>query len=303
MRLIGTVDIGGTKIAIGVVREDGTVARRSECPTDPHRGFSDAMERVRRMLHEAVDVCGPFDGIGVGCPGPLDPFTGIIGEVGTLPCWQGGNLVEELEREFRVPLAIENDADAAVLAESAWGAACGVTNFIYVTISTGIGGGLILGGQLYRGVAGSHPEIGHQVLNDSGPLCYCRARGCWEILASGTAMTAWMSEKSPESGPMSAAAICELAMQGNELALQAVKREGYYIGLGLANLVTLFSPDVIALGGGVMRSSSLFLDDAVKIVRELCTQVPAEKTKIILSSLGSDVGLLGAAQAWLSRYG
>jgi glucokinase len=116
-------------------------------------------------------------------------------------------------------------------------------------------------------------------------------------------MSAWMREQAPDSPSITAAAICELAMQGHELALQAVKREGRYLGLGLANLVTLFAPDMIALGGGVMKSSALFLDDARNVIRELCTQVPAEKTRIVLSSLGSEAGLLGAAQAWLCRHG
>ena len=302
MKLIGAIDIGGTKIASGAVREDGTVAYRSECPTDPGRGFPDAMQRVRRLLHEVVDTCGALEGIGVACPGPLDPFTGIIGEVGTLPGWQGGHLVEELATEFGLTVVVENDADAAALAEYRWGTGRGAANFIYVTVSTGIGGGIILGGQLYRGVAGAHPELGHQVIDNSGPLCYCTAHGCWESLASGTAMSAWMCENSPNSGPLSAAAICELALREDELALRAVKREGYYLGLGLANLVTLFAPDVIALGGGVMKSSSLFLEDAVKVVHDLCTQVPVEKTVITCSSLRSETGLLGAAQAWLSRH-
>jgi len=302
MRMIGAVDIGGTKIAVGAVRDDGTVAYRSECPTSPARGFPDAIQRIRHMLHEAVDACGALDGIGIGCPGPVDPFTGIIGDVGTLPGWEGGNLVKELEAEFGVKVAVENDADAAALAEFNWGAARTSENFIYITVSTGIGGGIVLDGRLYRGVQGAHPELGHQVIDNSGPLCYCSARGCWESLASGTAMSAWVNERSPESRRMTAEAICELAAQGDELALHVVKREGYYLGLGLANLVTLFAPAVIALGGGVMKSSALFLDDAAKIVRELCTQVPAEKTKIAVSSLGSETGLLGAAQSWLCRH-
>ena len=302
MKLIGAVDIGGTTIAVGAVREDGTVVHRSECPTDPALGFPDAMQRVRRMLHKVIYACGALEGIGVACPGPLDPFTGVIGEVGTLPGWQGGHLVEELEADFGLTVAVENDADAAALAEYRWGAAHGAANFIYITVSTGIGGGIILGGRLYRGVAGSHPELGHQVIDNSGPRCYCTARGCWESLASGTAMSAWMYEESPKSGPLSAAAICELATQGDALALRVVRREGYYLGLGLANLVTLFAPDVIALGGGVMKSSSLFLDDAVKVVRDLCTQVPVERTMITRSSLRSETGLLGAAQAWLGRH-
>jgi glucokinase len=302
MRLIGTVDIGGTKIAAGAVRDDGTLVYRCECPTDPTRGFPDAMMRARRMLHEVIDLSGALDGIGIACPGPLDPFYGILGEIGTLPGWQGANLVREIEEEFGLRVAVENDADAAALAEFTWGAARASGNFIYITVSTGIGGGIVLGGQLYRGVAGSHPELGHQIIDNSGPLCYCGARGCWESLASGTAMSAWVQELMPESGPMTAAAICELARQGDELALRAAKREGYYIGLGLANLVTLFAPDLITLGGGVMKSSSLFLDDATSMVGKLCTQVPAEKVRIEPSSLGSEIGLLGAAQSWLSRF-
>lgn len=299
--MIGAVDVGGSKIAVGGVLDNGTVVHRRVCPTDPARGFPDAMRQVRQMLHDVVDRCVGLCGIGVGCPGPLDPLTGIIGDVGTLPGWQGGKLVEELEAEFGVTVAVENDADAAALAEYVWGSASGVDKFIYITVSTGIGGGIILDGQLYRGAAGSHPELGHQVIDNSGPLCYCRARGCWESLASGSAMSAWMHEKSPRYGPMSAAEICELAVRGDELALSVVRRESYFLGLGLANLVTLFAPELIALGGGLMKSSSLFLDDAMKVVRELCTQVPAMKTRIAVSSLGYEAGLLGAAQAWLYR--
>jgi glucokinase len=302
MKMIGAVDIGGTKIAVGGIREDGTIAYRCECPTEPERGFGDALQRIKAMLRNVAAKCSSLDGIGIACPGPLDPFTGIIGDVGTLPRWLGGNLIDELQSEFSVRVALENDADAAALAEAKWGAASNGGKFIYITVSTGIGGGLILGGELYRGAGASHPELGHQIIDASGPLCYCKARGCWESLASGSAMAAWMREQQPEVTNTTAAAICELAGRDDQLALRAVKREGYYLGLGLANLVTLFTPDVIALGGGLMKSSSLFLDDALKVVRELCTQVPAEQTQIRLASLGADSGLLGAAQAWLCRY-
>jgi glucokinase len=301
MKSIGAVDIGGTKIAVGGIREDGTVAYRRECPTDPEKGFHHAMRRIHEMLHAAIAACGPLDGIGVACPGPLDPFTGIIGNVGTLPGWQGSNLTEALQAHFGVTVSVENDADAAALAEANWGAAKSSNNFIYLTISTGIGGGVILQGELYRGVAGSHPEIGHQIIDPSGPLCYCSACGCWESLASGSAMSAWVSEQQPGIN-LSADAICERARQGDSLALRAVKRQGHYLGIGLANLITLFAPETIALGGGLMKSSSLFLNDALQLVHNLCTQVPVEKTRITPASLGPDAGLLGAAQSWLCRY-
>jgi glucokinase len=304
MRSIGAVDIGGTKIAAGVVKEDGTIIHRCECPTDPTRGFHDAAQRITHMLRTVEERCSTrLDGIGVACPGPLDPKTGILGKVGTLPGWQNGDLRQELQRGFGATVAIENDADAAALAEATWGSAKGTASFIYLTFSTGIGGGIIIHGKLYRGVSGSHPELGHQVIDPSGPLCYCAAHGCWESLASGSALSEWMHKQAPERPLLSAAEVCELARQGDELARNAVKRLGFYLGIGLSNIVTLFSPEVIALGGGLMRSRSLFLEDAIQKVHEICTQVPAERTKITLASLGDDVGLLGAAQSWLHRYG
>jgi len=301
--VIGAIDIGGTKIAVGAVRENGSIAARLECPTAPEKGFPAAMQRVTEMLRAAASSNGGrYEGIGVACPGPLDPFTGIIGDVGTLPGWQGGNLEQELGREFGVRVAVENDADAAALAEVSWGAAKGASRFIYITVSTGIGGGIILGGELYRGVDGAHPELGHQVIDASGPLCYCSAHGCWESLASGPSMTAWMSEQCPDRGSLTAAQICQQAREGDAMAQRAVEREGYYLGLGLANLVTLFTPGVIALGGGVMKSADLIVDRARDVIRRICTQVPAEKTQLRLASLGADTGLIGAARAYLHRY-
>jgi glucokinase len=302
MKTIGAVDIGGTKIAVAAVREDGTVLQRHESPTEPEKGFDHAMQRIAAMLRDFSNAGVTLSGIGVGCPGPLNPFTGEILDVGTLPGWQGGNLVDTLQSEFGLPVAVENDADAAALGEARWGSDAGNGNFIYVTISTGIGGGIILDGRLYRGVNGAHPEIGHQVLDASGPLCYCRAHGCWESLASGPAMLAWIQDRQPQTQFVDAFEICQNASQGDPLALRCTQREAYYIGLGLANLITLFAPDRIALGGGVMKSSSLFMDTIHAVIRDICTQVPSDKTQITLATLGPDVGLLGAAQAWLLKY-
>lgn len=303
MKVIGAVDIGGTKIAAGAVTESGMVISRFECATAPEEGFAPAVERIKSMLREIAHGAGAeFEGIGIACPGPVDPFTGVIGDVGTLPGWQGGNLIAEFEPDFGVPVAVENDADAAALAEASQGPAKDRRCVIYITVSTGIGGGIVLSGELYRGVDGAHPELGHQIIDPSGPLCYCKARGCWESLASGTAMASWMREQQPSGTELSAAGICARAQQGDELALRAVEREGYYLGLGMANLITLFLPATIVLGGGVMKSHHLFLGRARQVIQELCTQVPAEKTNITLASLGADAGIAGAAQAWLCRY-
>lgn len=300
MRQVGAVDIGGTKIAVGIVREDGTQLGRMEGPTKAELGFKSAIIRIESMLRQLVDRWGSIEGIGVACPGPLDPLAGIIGKVGTLASWENGHLAEEFSARFGVSVAVENDADAAALAEYAWGATRHDGTLIYVTISTGIGGGIVRSGQLYRGVHGAHPEVGHQLIDSSGPPCYCGLSGCWESLASGTAMSAHF-QKLAACEPLTAAEICERARRGDPVAKEAVGRTAFYLALGLANLVTLFTPDFIRLGGGVMRSSDLFLEEVRAQVLRTCTQVPAELTSIDASQLGLDTALLGAAQSWLLR--
>src|ERR1022692_2940212 len=159
---------------------------------------------------------------------------------------------------------------AAGLGEAVRGAGRGKRRFLYVTVGTGIGVAIILDGTLYRGVDGSHPEIGHQVIDASGPPCYCGARGCWEIRASGPAILAWaqthIAPDHPGNGELTMKRLCELADAGDPAALAVMDRQGYYLGLGLANLVTTFCPDTIALGGGVIGSSHLFLDRARQVI-------------------------------------
>lgn len=305
--MTGAVDIGGTKIAVGMVDENGRLLCRVESPVCPERGFEDALQRIKVMLRESSESSGiRMSGIGIGCTGPVDPFLGIIGNVDFLPGWEGGNLVEGLSKEFRVPVAVENDADAAALGEAAWGAGRAKQHFIYVTVSTGIGGGIIMDGKLYRGAGGAHPEIGHHVIDPAGPLCFCGARGCWESLAAGPAMVTWVRQQatrdSRHSAELTAKTICELAREGDELCSQAVDREAFYLGVGLANLITLFAPDLIALGGGVMRSADLFLEHAKRVMRQHCGLVPFEKTELTLASLGPDTALAGAARVWFHRF-
>ena len=304
--VIGAIDIGGTKIAVGVVDENGRVLSKLESPTDAAEKYSSALERIAGMLREAAQSAGvEIDGIGIGATGPLNPFTGEFGNVDFHPRWQNQNPVSDLTGIFHVQVVIENDADAAALGEAGWGAGKGKSKLINVTIGTGIGGGIVLDGQLYRGVDHAHPEIGHHVLDPSGPPCSCGFRGCWEALAAGPAMVEWLQSNAPEDYPnrdeLSAKRICELAVQGDELARSAVKRESYYLGLGLANLVNLFAPEMIVLGGGVMRSSDLFLEDVQGIISQGCRFVPVHKTKLSLASLGEDANLIGAARVWHHR--
>ncbi len=305
--MIGAVDIGGTKIAVGLVDDDGRVLSRAECPTDAERGYTEALARTARMLRDTSAASNAeLTGIGIGSTGPVDPFTGEIGDVNFFPTWRGQNPVAGLGHIFGVRVAMENDADAAALAEAAWGAGKNKKRLIYVTVGTGIGAGIVFDGQLYRGVDGAHPEIGHHVIDLSGPLCMCGFHGCWESLAAGPAMVSWVKSNMPKDYPhrdhLTAKRICDLAREGNELARQAVDREARYLGLGLANLVTLFAPDAIVLGGSVMKSAVLFLEEIRETICRCCRFVPHEKTDLTLASLGEDANLIGAARVWHHRF-
>lgn len=305
--MIGAVDIGGTKIAVGMVDDAGRVLSKLESPTDAHRGYSNGLERIIGMLRDTARDSGvEISGIGIGSTGMVYPLSGAFGDVDFLPGWQGNNPVEDLARAFHVTAALENDADASALGEASWGAGKGKLRLIYVTVGTGIGGGIILDGQLYRGADMAHPEIGHHVVDPSGPLCSCGFRGCWESLATGPALATWLKMNAANDhcypADLTAQQICQLAQEGNELARRAVERETYYLGLGLANLVNLFVPDVIVLGGSVMKSAALFLDGIRNVIGQGCRFVPFEKTELALASLGEDANLIGAARVWHHRF-
>lgn len=305
--MIGAVDIGGTKIAAGIVAADGCVLTRSQVPTNVGAGYANALNTVVNILRSAEKATGRgITGIGIGCTGPVYPLTGEIGDVNFFPYWKGQNPVKDLEHAFNVKVAIENDADAAALGEAGWGAGRNKSRLIYVTVGTGIGVGLVFDGKIYRGVDYSHPEIGHHLIDPSGPSCYCGFSGCWESLATGPAMEAWMAghvpADYPHRGNLTAQKICDLARAHDEWAKRAVARTARYLGLGLANLVTLYVPDAIVLGGSVMKSSDLLLDTIHKIIAASCHFVPYERTEVTLASLGDDANLIGAARVWYHRF-
>jgi glucokinase len=315
---IGAVDIGGTKIAAAAVSERGAVLAREEMPTSSAETFGAAMpfdaamESVCRMLERVRSTADvQFSGIGIGCTGPVDPIGGEVGEVEFLPGWKGRNPVTRLAQRFQVDVAMENDADAAALGEARWGAGRGKNSLVCVTVGTGIGGGIVLDGKLYRGVGGAHPEIGHHVIDSSGPECFCGASGCWEVLAAGPAIVKrFLLERSRDGGdhdrdggdhdaaaraPLSARAICDLARSGDPTAVGVIAQEGRYLGLGIANLISLFIPELIVLSGSVLESADLFLPEIQKTIHHHCGLVPAGKVELALASLGRDAPLIGAA--------
>lgn len=304
---VAGVDVGGTKIAIGLVGGDGSVLTRTNTPIHVERGPGEATARILSILRRQIETTGrAIAGIGIGCTGPVDPISGELGDVNTLQGWQGWNPVQELSAAMGVSAAVENDADAAALAEAHWGGGVGTSgnprrNQIFVTVGTGIGGGIIVDGKVYRGANGSHPEVGHHILEPAGPMCTCGARGCWEALASGPAIEEYFC-KLTGGVRLDAKQIFERARVGDDAARNTVQREARYLGLGLANLVSMLIPEAIVLGGSVMQSASVLLEEIRALVERNCRLVPYQFCDISLSTMGADAGLIGAAEVWHQRF-
>ena len=291
--LYGAVDIGGTKILAGLLTDDGRIVASSEFPTEPERGPENAISQVIGALSSNGATMGHLKAVGIGCTGPVDPLTGVVGDVALLPGWNGFPLAPKIAERFEVPVCLENDCDAAALGE----ASEGDSRFLYVSISTGIGAGFIIDGEIYRGLDGAHPELGHHSIDQSGPLCYCGAHGCWESLASGTAIASLYGERLGRPGEWTAAEIFRKASEGEALAIEAVEHFTFYLGVGLANLITLFAPNTIALGGGVMASAPVFFEQAITLARSRAGLVPSSRIQIRTATLGRFAGLVGAARA------
>ena len=301
--MIAGIDIGGTKIALGLIDDNGVVVGHSKIPVQIDRGPAHARDRiVKELRKQLVETGAELMGIGIACTGPVDPITGELGDVPTLPGWQGWNPLRELADAFGVTVALENDADAAALGEARWGAGKGKRSVISITVGTGIGAGIILNGDVYRGAKQAHPEIGHHIVEPGGPLCTCGASGCWESLASGPALEQWYAEQNPNHDRRTGEDICMLARAGDAAAQRAVERLAKYLGIGLSNVMSMLMPEVIALSGSVMQSADLLLDPIRTIIRSNCRLVPAESCEIAVSSLGANAGLIGAAQVWHYRF-
>lgn len=298
----GAVDIGGTKIAAGLVDAQGAILAQGQIPTLPEGGFQPALERLTALLSQLCSEAGCLPaGIGIGSTGPIDPLTGRYGRPDLLPTWEGQPLTAALNEQTGLTCYAENDADAHALGEAAFGAGRGADPFVMVTVGTGMGTALILHGQVYRGLGGAHPEMGHLVVEAGGPPCVCGARGCWESLATGPAWEAWFRTTYPAKAAWDGREICAAARVGDADAQEAVRREGYYLGVGLSTLMNVLAPHTIALGGGVMESFDLFEPFMRAEIRARCTYMPVEQLRLVPAGLGQAAGLVGAAQVWHRR--
>lgn len=296
------VDLGGTNIRAAALTSDGGHGPVARAALDGSTGAPGVLRQMARLVEEVSDGAGGrLAGIGVAVAGPVDRETGVVSNPWTLASMAGADVRSPFVREFDVPVIVENDTDAAGLGEYFYGAGRGVDSLAMVTLGTGVGVSLVREGSLLRGTGGYHPEAGHHSIADSGPECYCGLVGCWEALASGTALElaartaidegVWV----PEAPVDSAEDVTAAADRGDPFAQGLLDDLGFHVGRGLRNVEAFFAPATIAIGGGLGTRLDLL---SASIERG---RLPASalnlRAQVVRAALGDSAGALGAACA------
>lgn len=299
------LDIGGTKLAVAVMTADGRTHGFLSEPTDKHRGPDAVIAHLFDMGRRSIAAAGlgaPAS-VGISCGGPLDAPAGVLTRPLHLPGWIDIPIVALTTEEFGVPAVVENDATAAVLGEHRYGAARGAEIALYLTLSTGVGGGSIIDGRLHRGAAGNGGEFGHITVRPGGRDCLCGRRGCLEAYASGTSIAARANELlSATDRPSSlrdvaavrAEDVSAAARAGDELATELWQETTDVLGQAVTDLVNVFEPHVVVLGGGVTRSGSQLLDPVRTLVQTTAMPPAAARATVTLAGLGDEVCVVGA---------
>lgn len=297
------IDVGGTKIAIGVGNESGQFMATRVLPTDPgwdvDRVVSQIAEGVSGVVKDAKMGLDRIRYIGLGSPGPLDGS--VLLEASNLHGWRGLNWQQSLESALGRPVAVQNDATAAGLGEWRFGAGRGTQHCIYVTVSTGIGAGIVVDGALYGGSHGNAGEFGHLVLKTDGPDCPAGHRGCLESLASGTAIARLGRQRQQDSdylrqvSEIQTKTVFEGFEHGDAVAAQIIHEAADWLGLGLSYLINLFNPEKIILGGGVAtHAPTIYRERAWNAARRWSLKAMIDVAQLVPAELGGDSGLMGA---------
>jgi glucokinase len=296
------LDIGGTKLAVAVVDADGSVHGLRIAPTRREEGHASVIARLFALGREALAVSGrEVAAVGISCGGPLDAETGIVYRPLNLPDWDAVPLGRLAREEFGVPAHLVNDATAGMIAEHRLGAARGASDALYLTLSTGVGGGAVLGGRLHLGAAGNGGEFGHVMVRPGGRRCTCGRLGCLEGYASGTSIALRAREAVAAGGTATvltalarAEDVVAAARAGDPLARQVWDETTAVIGQAVTDLVNTFEPEIVVLGGGVTGAGALLLDPVRRIVAETAMPPAAAAARIELAALGEAVCVVGA---------
>ena len=313
-KLVLGVDIGGTKVAAGLVNEAGEILSKTRVPMVVTGSAADAMDCVHRAIEAAMKMSpAPIQAIGISSPGPLDPKEGIVLNTPNLPCWRNFALLKEVTGRYGLRTQVENDANAAGLAEALWGAGESAGSLFYATIGTGIGTAIIESRRIYHGRTGAAAEGGHMTLDFKAPVrCACGKRGCLESMASGPAIARRAQERLDGDGPRSllstrsarghltAKDVLEAAEAGDPVAREIVDETVDLLAVWLGNVIDLLEPEVIVMGGGVGSRMSAWLPRLQSSLLRWTINSRAGEIPLLSARYGEDSGIAGSAALWLS---
>ena len=306
------IDLGGTNLKLAVIDEADEVILRTTVPTDGHLGHDVVIANMVRGVRALRDQAGPgytIESIGVGVPGGVDMPSGTVLDLPNLPGkWPDVRLKAILEGVLGVPTHILNDVKGFTLAEYTIGAAQGSRNALFYAVGTGIGGGLVIDGKLHFGIGGAAGEFGHIIVNPSGVLCSCGNRGCVESLASGPAIigeanrrvvqgfTTRLTELIEDDLNRTNPTIVEqAALEGDPIAIEVLERAGYYLGLSMAGMIAAIAPELVVVGGGVVKPYGVYWNSFVETAISHNTVTDMTRVKFVPASLGYEAGVIGAA--------
>ncbi len=311
--VVFAADLGGTHLRAATIDEKGRIHFRLKRNTPQAETPDEVVRALVLAVRECEEHCAAagkgIRAVSVVVPGSINAEAGIVVKAPNLPCLDGFNLTAALTEELKRPAILENDANAAAIGEMWQGAGRERRTIVCVTLGTGVGGGIILDGKLWRGVNDSAAEIGHMCVDPFGGVaCMCGSRGCLEVYASATAIVRMAREAGsrypdsvlPASQNLTSETIYRAGIKGDELALEVFRRMGVYLGLGLANLINILNPEMIIIGGGVVNGWDLFARHMNHEVAERAFPLPAAQVKIVPAECGDDAGLLGAARLGFS---
>jgi len=317
MNFIG-VDLGGTNIKAGVVDEDANLLARVSIETQADRGPEHVLERMAQAADEARKKAGlkwpDIAAVGVGSPGPMDGKTGIVLECPNLPGWRNVPVVDKMQQKLGVTVYLENDANAAGFGEYWKGAGQGATCMIQLTLGTGVGGGIVINGQVWRGIDDCAAELGHMVIKYDGVRCGCGSHGCIEAYGSATALVRIAREKLDAGRPsilhdwvksgqkLTAKLVADAAHQGDALAREIYREVGTYLGVAIASFCNIFNPEKVVLSGGMSQAGDILFGPIREEVNRRAVAPAARRVQILPASLGDDAGIIGAAGCAMQRY-
>jgi glucokinase len=305
------VDIGGTKVAAGIVSAEGKILKQGRKPMIANGTSEAGLNAVVAAIDSIISgLGGGIQSIGICAPGPLDPTSGVVLNPPNLPCWRNFPLAERLAGKYQLPVKVDNDANAAAVAETRWGAARGYQYVFYATIGTGIGSGIVFDGRIYHGKTGAAGEGGHVSIDYRGPLCPCGKLGCIEVLAAGPAIGARARAKLatsplPESimtsivkgdvASVSSETVAQAFASGDGLAREVLQETVEILTPWLGNIVDLLDPDVLVIGGGVAAMLKPFFGDMKARLPKWCVNPRAAEIPLLMAHYGADAGIAGGA--------